>query len=173
MAVPSSVHEVVDEAPDDVERRKHRSFHRGAEPDALVEVGRLASDDEHAFGEGAEGGHRSEQRTRLEPVRIERVAAGALDDGLHHGDGAGRVSACDGVDEHELLVAVEQLVREVDAADADIDDFDRSGLRRTEALGDLDAEPVVTEEHVPDTGDEHAVVHGAPPSMSSSSAGSK
>src|SRR5947207_2275190 len=61
-----------------------------------------------------------------------------------------------GVDQEGGVVAVEQLVGEVDAPDAVVDDLDALGYRRAgqEAAGDLGAEPVVALEDVADAGHE-------------------
>ena len=73
---------------------------------------------------------------------------------------ARRLAVAERVDEDERPVAVEQPVGQVHARDADVGDLDP--LRQIapgEPTRDLDAEPVVGEEDVADTGDEYAV-HG-------------
>ena len=75
---------------------------------------------------------------------------------LDDGDRARRFAHRHGVDQHERVVAVEQLVGEVHAADAEVGHPHAVGQRpRRQAVGHLDAEAVVAEEDVADAGDEH------------------
>ena len=68
---------------------------------------------------------------------------------------AGRAAARRRVHQHDRLVAVEEGVGQVEAADAEIDHahLRRGSGRRGQALDDLDAEGVVAQEDVADAGD--------------------
>jgi tetratricopeptide (TPR) repeat protein len=87
-------------------------------------------------------------------------ATGSTDVGPYHEHRARRPPEVDGVDGDEPVHRVEQLLDEVDAADADLEDAHPRRRRTLEqARGDGDAEPVVAAKDVSDTGDEDA--HGA------------
>ena len=77
-----------------------------------------------------------------------------------------------GVDQDQPVVAVEQLVGQVHAADSEVDHLDpaRQGWARVrgEPGGHLHAEAVVAEEDVPDARDQDAG-HGLSPNSSTSS----
>ena len=78
---------------------------------------------------------------------------------LEDRDGAGRLPHRHGVDEHQGVVPVEQLVGQVHAADPEVGDPDTGWhLPTGQPVRHLDAEPVVTEEDVADAGDQH--LHG-------------
>src|SRR5262249_23531767 len=75
---------------------------------------------------------------------------------VEQGPGAGLVPARGGVDEDGGVVAAGEVVGEVHAADPVVGHPDPAGQAdRGEPLGDLGAEPVVTEEDVADTSDQH------------------
>ena len=93
--------------------------------------GGLTPDDQHASDAGAQPGEHPEHDCRAHAVGLERrrrrgvvdgIAIVAL--GLDHCDRPGRLAHRERVDEHERVVPVEQLVREVHAADAEVDDLD-------------------------------------------------
>ena len=72
-------------------------------------------------------------------------------------DRAGGLPHREGVDEHEGVVPVEELVREMEPTDAEVGDLDAIGHRPiNEALRDLDAVRVVAEEDVADSGHQHS-----------------
>ncbi len=86
---------------------------------------------------------RVDERTRTARHAAAGARQAALVD-LEQGDRARRVPAGRRVDEHEHVVAVEQLVGEVHAADAVVGDLDAVGAGSAGQLPhDLDAEPVV------------------------------
>ena len=65
-----------------------------------------------------------------------------------------------GVDENQRVVAVEQLVGEMNAADAEVGDGDIVGKALfAQPARDLDAEAVVTEEDVTHAGDKNFAAH--------------
>jgi len=80
---------------------------------------------------------------------------------FHHVDRAGWLTATGGVDQNRQFVAgAGEIVGQVHAADAVVD---HSRPIRNIHIGQsayhLDAEPVVTEEDVPDPGDQHRWRH--------------
>ena len=118
-------------------------------------------------GEQAEHGGGA-HRVGVEHRRRRGRSAGSTSSDGH---GARRLAHRQGVDQHEHVVAVEQLVGEVDAADAVLahasTPVGHGRGRPREAAGDLDAEAVVAEEHVADAG--HEDPHRAPPRRGRSS----
>ena len=90
--------------------------------------------------------------------------------GLEDRERARRVSTAEGVDEHQTVVAVEQLVCKVHAADAEVPDLHALRKRLAGHAGrDGHTEPVVAEEDVADPGHEHPLGHDAPSRTSTSS----
>jgi hypothetical protein len=88
-------------------------------------------------------------------VRVERGVAGRVEVVLQHVERARVAAAGHGVDEHEHVVAVEELVGQVHAADAGVDELDVRGQLPLAQRGDhRDAEAVVGEERVADPGHE-------------------
>jgi tetratricopeptide (TPR) repeat protein len=78
---------------------------------------------------------------------------------LHDEHGPGRPAEVEGVDDDEGVGGLEQLLHEVDPADADLEDVHAVGQRRGEQpRRDGVAEAVVAAEHVAEAGDEDA--HG-------------
>ena len=74
---------------------------------------------------------------------------------LDDGDGADRAPVGQRVDHHQRVPGLEQVVGEVQAADAVVDHPDAVGPGLGgQPADDLAAEPVVGPEHVPDAGDE-------------------
>ena len=88
---------------------------------------------------------------------------------FQHEERPGRLAARERVDQDQQVVAFEKLIRQVHAPDAEVGDLDPlRELRVGESPRDLDAEPVVPEEDIPDAGHE-APLHGAFSSGSTSS----
>lgn len=133
--------------------------------DPVVEHGGLTGDDEGAWRPPAQALDQSEHGCGVEGAPVDgsgprqRAVAGVQDRERSRG-----FAPLHGVDQHEGAAAVEHLVGEVDAADAGVEDADvrRQGLGG-EAPGDLDAEPVVGQEHVPHTRGEHVTRHRSLP----------
>jgi len=170
-SLSSLVEQVADEVDDRLRGTVDDRCHLLREPDPLVDGCGLAPDDEDpvdgalhpdAAGqavehpeEGArvhavcvEGGHAGlvGVRGRLVQIVFEQVERARL------------VAVADGVDEDQRVVAVEQTVRQMHPADADVGDLDPGRqLAHGEPAGHLDAEPVVGEEDVADAGDEDPV----------------
>jgi len=86
--------------------------------------------------------------------RLRRRFATHLDDRY----GSGRSAVRRGVDKDQQIATVEQLVCQMDAANADVDEPDAVGQRTIrETPSDLDTESVIGEEDVPHAGDEDMV----------------
>ena len=102
----------------------------------------------------------------LEPVRV-------LEVGLQDEDRPWRLAARRGVDQDQRVVPLQQLVREVDAADAEVRHLDAGRKRLVrQAVRHLDTEAVVAEEDIADAGHQHAAAHGCD-SIGSTSSGAK
>ena len=98
-----------------------------------------------------------EHRDRVHAVRVERTFAQVVSADLQHPQLTRLPNAGDRVDQHQRVVPVEQVVREVHAADAVVDHADAVGDRSSgEPAGHLGPEAVVAEEQVPDARDEDA-----------------
>jgi hypothetical protein len=170
----SLVEQVADQVDDRLRGTVDDRRHLLCEPDSLVDGCRLAPDDEHpvygsldpdAPGQAVE---HPEQCARVHAVRVEGGHAGVV--GVRDRpvqvvfeqvERAGVVTVADRVDEDERAVAVEQAVGQVHPADPDVGDLDPGReLARGEPARHLDAEPVVGEEDVADTGHENPV-HGS------------
>ncbi len=94
--------------------------------------------------------------------------------GLEDAEGPGIVPPPDGIDEDEDVVAVEELIGEMDAADAELPHLHTLGHGQARQTAcHLHSETVVAEEDVPDAGHEHPRRHGASPPASSISSGRK
>ena len=107
---------------------------RRRQADALVDVGRLAADDDDAADLAAEAGQHAEHDAGVHRVRVDHGRAVVAGSGAATGRArtrrpcpAARPSAARRQDER--VVAVEQLVGEVDAADAEVGDPHAVGHR--------------------------------------------
>src|SRR5262249_9863133 len=129
----------------------------------------------------AEAVEHAEHELGIHAVRVEEktvlLALDALRIGeirLEHEHGARRLAAACGVDEDQRVKTLEQLIREVDAADTEGGDGDVLGNRLAgQLLPALDADAIVSEEDVADAGNE-AFSHSAPPAgIGSISSGAK
>ncbi len=111
-----------------------------AQPQSLVDRLGLARDDEDLRHLPAERAEHAQDRTGLEAVRVDqwRLAlghgAGRLDHlglvDLEQRDRPGRLAVRRRVDQHQHVVAVEQLVGQVHPADAEVDQLDAVRQRR-------------------------------------------
>ena len=99
--------------------------------------------------------------------------------GFDHREGPRRLTHRDGVDQDQRVVALEKVVREMNAPDPIVLDPDPLGEGPAgEQMGHLDAEGVVGEKDVPDARDENAAGHGRAcprlkPGIGSTSSGRK
>ena len=166
--MPTSFEQVTDEVDDRVRGAVDDRGHRFREPDPLVDRRGLAAHDEDpldgprdadALRELVE--HRQDG-AGVHAVRVERaVVRGPVQVVFEQVERAGRVTVPYRVDEDERAVAVQQPVGEVHAADADVRDLHAVGqVAAGQPARHLDAEPVVGEEDVADTGYENPV-HGS------------
>ena len=146
-----------------------RSLDGRGEPNALVEIARLASDDDDAINGAAEAGKSGEDDVWAHGVRVDGHQGASLGGGPRQGSGLGfdqresprRLTHGNGVDQDESLVALEKIEGEVNAADPVI--LDPHPFRERlvgEELRHLDSEGVVRQEHVSDARDENATGHG-------------
>src|SRR4029077_498254 len=153
-------------------------------------VGGLARHQQAAPGAPAERAEQREDAVRGQAVRVDdrpggRIGFGHLD--LEHGHRARRLAPLRGVHQDEQLTAVEQVVGQVHAADAEVLDLHAIRHRAPGQQPDhLNAERVVAQEHVahardqrpPARGTVHWAVHwavhwGSPASYGSTSSGMK
>ena len=152
---------VVEHVEHEVDRAVDGGGDGGGQADALVERRGLAPDDDDALDRAAEPRQHAEHRRPGSCVWAS--SAGALAScGIASTSGSRTATVPGGSPigiastSTSSVVAVEQLVGEVDAADAEVGDPHAVGHRRARrAVGDLDAEAVVAEEDVADPGDEH------------------
>ncbi len=132
----------------------HGGGDRGGQAHSLVDVVDLASDDDGVRRRPAECGEAGEHRGGIHRVRVETDARGErFMVGLEDVQGAGRPAVGEGVDEHQRVASVEQVVGQVHAADSVVH---HPHSRTRDVFGHmahhLGAEAVVAEEDVADTG---------------------
>src|SRR5579862_492325 len=91
-------------------------------------------------------------------VRVERGGVAVpIDVGFEHEHRTGLFSSRTGVDQNDVVILIHEGEREIVTADTEIDDIHTGGkLTAAELPDDLDAEPVVAQEDVPDPGDEYS-----------------
>ena len=136
MAQPSL--RLVDEARHHVLDRLHRVGHGGGDrvgqAHPLVDVVDLTSDHDRVRRRPAEGGEAGEHRRRIHRVRIQTdCCRKRFMIGLEDVQGARRTAIGQGVDEHQGVASVEQVVGQVHAPDSVVHHPDASGPRRVRA----------------------------------------
>jgi tetratricopeptide (TPR) repeat protein len=90
---------------------------------------------------------------------LERQRRDVLHLRANESDGTGRTPELDGVDDDERVGGLEQLLHEMDPADADVQDaYLGRDPALQETLGDDDSEPVVAAEEIADARDQHSHV---------------
>jgi hypothetical protein len=133
---------------------------RWREAHARRDIARFAGDDDGSLGPCIELVEQREHVVRRESVRVDdrsRRCDGVRTD-FDDRDRAGRPTVWRRVHEDQKVASIEELVGEVDAANADVGELDTG---RHWAIGEmpghLDTETVVAEKYVADAGDKDAI----------------
>ena len=128
----------------------------GRKADALVDRRGLATDERDRWRLAAEDAKKIEDVLQIHPVGVRRRSRDVRV-GLDHVHRPRLAAARNGVDENRAIVPREQLVREVQPADAEVFHFDARGERLClERAHDRRAEAVVPEKDVADARHQHA-----------------
>src|ERR1700677_2380091 len=151
---------------DRADRVRKRRLHRLGQSHARADVCGPAGNEQAPPGASRERGEPGEDAVGGQAVGVDdrraRVGGGSLRLYLQYGDRAWLVPPRRGVDQDEQVAAIEQVIDQVHAADAEVADLHTGRIRAfTKQLDHLDPEGVIAQEHVAHAGHQGASRHGS------------